>query len=404
MPVLNSIAQLLLVVLIGSWLSAWIAFGSPRIAYAGFQVAFAFFLCVIQGAAPAFDLTIARDRTIGILLGNVVVYLIFTRVWPVSVSGRVDATLAALREQWARLTALTHVATRRTQAAAALATGEALRQDIALMHYEPSWVRPSPEWIGARRATLARFDALEGPMLLLAERHPGDPAIGDWLRRLAEDGAREDAAFGEPVASAPATGLNAAADDMPARAAATDGSAKPVADAATTVADRDAAGRRGAAAIPKPADASVLPASNPDAATSADGGADGRRDAFAVPKPADASVSPTSNPDAATPADGGAAGRRGAAAIPKPADASASSTSNPDAATSADGDADGRRGTSSSASPKPTAASAPPAPTPDAASDPLRNALRALGDARLIQLERAASDDPAKEHTIHAPA
>ena len=52
--------------------SAWVAAGTPRISYAGFQIAFAFFLCVIQGATPAFDMTIARDRVIGILFGNLV--------------------------------------------------------------------------------------------------------------------------------------------------------------------------------------------------------------------------------------------------------------------------------------------------------------------------------------------
>jgi multidrug resistance protein MdtO len=40
--------------------SAWVAAGSPRVAYAGFQMAFAFFLCVIQGPGPSFDMTIAR--------------------------------------------------------------------------------------------------------------------------------------------------------------------------------------------------------------------------------------------------------------------------------------------------------------------------------------------------------
>src|SRR5262249_4824585 len=72
MPSLTSIGALLAVVFLGGLASAWVAAGSPRISYAGFQLAFAFFLCVIQGPSPAFDLSIARDRIIGILLGNVV--------------------------------------------------------------------------------------------------------------------------------------------------------------------------------------------------------------------------------------------------------------------------------------------------------------------------------------------
>ncbi len=70
LPSLTSIGELVALVAVGAFVSAWIAGGSPRISYVGFQVAFAFFLSVVQGSAPAFDLTIARDRVIGILFGN----------------------------------------------------------------------------------------------------------------------------------------------------------------------------------------------------------------------------------------------------------------------------------------------------------------------------------------------
>lgn len=204
-PALSSVVGLMTLVLVGAWLSAWVAFGSPRIAYAGFQIALVFFMCVLQGAAPGYDLTIARDRTIGILIGNVVVYLMFTRVWPVSVAERVDSGLAALRQQWARLAALPDAVTRRAHAASAMAQCGALEQDLALMHYEPSWVRPDSPWIAERRGALARLDALEGPMFLLAERRPGDAVIDGWLGRVVgglppELAPAENAAGGDAVA------------------------------------------------------------------------------------------------------------------------------------------------------------------------------------------------------------
>ena len=215
-PVLTSVAGLMTLVLIGAWLSAWIAFGSPRMAYAGFQIALVFFMCVLQGAAPGYDLTVARDRTIGILIGNVVVYLVFTRVWPVTVAARIDAGLAALRQQWERLAALPDAVTRRAQAASAMAQCGALEQDIALMHYEPSWVRPEAQWIAERRSALAKLDALEGPMFLLAERRPGDAAIEGWLKRAmdglpmpsAETGAKVTPLPVAPNAASPEAAAN----------------------------------------------------------------------------------------------------------------------------------------------------------------------------------------------------
>jgi len=203
MPGLTSVGQLMGVVLAGAWLSAWVAFGSPRISYAGFQIAFAFFLCVIQGAAPAFDLTLARDRTIGILLGNVVVYLVFTRVWPVSIAARIDTALAALQQQWEKLAMLGQTTARRAQAASAMAQHGALAQDLALVHYEPSWVRPAPQWITDRQRALAELGALEGPMFLLAERSAGDAAISGWLRRLTGSAPQGPTEAGQPIRPGP---------------------------------------------------------------------------------------------------------------------------------------------------------------------------------------------------------
>ncbi|CAM2175549.1 FUSC family protein [Burkholderia cenocepacia] len=214
-PALSSVGHLMALVFAGAWLSAWIAFGSPRIAYAGFQIAFAFFLCVIQGAGPGFDLTIARDRTIGILLGNVVVYLVFTRIWPVSIGKQIDVALAALLDQWRRIARIAQPAERRTLAAEAFARHGAITQELGLVHYEPSWVRPAATWLATRRRALAELGALEGPLFLLAERQPGDIAIGAQLARVTEPG--DDNAVPRPDARAPSAAPPGAAPTDPAR-------------------------------------------------------------------------------------------------------------------------------------------------------------------------------------------
>ncbi len=146
---------------------------------------------MLQGSSPGFDLTIARDRVIGILLGNVVVYLVFTRIAPVSIAVVIDTTLADLLRRWRRLARTSNAGTRRDQAAQALALHGALEQNLSLIHYEPSWVGPAPAWIDERCQTLARLDALEGPLFLLAERFPGDPEIDRRLRRLMNEASRD---------------------------------------------------------------------------------------------------------------------------------------------------------------------------------------------------------------------
>nr|WP_315597756.1 FUSC family protein [uncultured Cupriavidus sp.] len=183
-PWLSSVGGLLGLVFVGTWLSAWVAQGSPRIAYAGFQIAFALYLCVIQGAGPGFDLTIARDRVIGIIIGNLVVYLVFTRIWPVSIAARIEAAMGALSRQWQQLIDAPRPTLQRTHAAAALALQGNIAQDLDLARYEPASVAPQSSWVDHQRARLGALDSVAGPLFLLAERFPGDAAVAERLRVL----------------------------------------------------------------------------------------------------------------------------------------------------------------------------------------------------------------------------
>src|SRR5262249_1208332 len=132
MPSFTSIEALLAIVFAAAFVSAWVAAGGPRIAYAGFQLAFAFFLCVIQGAGPAFDLVVARDRIIGILFGNAMVWFISAHWWPVSVAGRAEASLALALGRLGQMLRATDPALRRRSAAQAQAALGAASDDLDL--------------------------------------------------------------------------------------------------------------------------------------------------------------------------------------------------------------------------------------------------------------------------------
>ncbi len=106
MPVMTDLGDLLLVLACVTFVAGWIANGGERSAYAGWQIGLAFYLTVLQGAGPTLDMQTARDRIIGILLGNLVVAIIFTTVWPVSVADTVREAVARAIEHLASLSAL----------------------------------------------------------------------------------------------------------------------------------------------------------------------------------------------------------------------------------------------------------------------------------------------------------
>lgn len=173
-PLLENSAQLAALILVLTLPAAWLAVGSERIGYVGFQWAFALYLTLIQGSGPGYDLTIARDRVIGVLLGNVVTYLVFTRIWPVSIAPQVDAALregiAAVREF---AESLTHADRRSALDAAAEHFADA-REKIAIARYEPAALMPAADWRADRRRLLEQCEAGLPALYLAGEAGEGD--------------------------------------------------------------------------------------------------------------------------------------------------------------------------------------------------------------------------------------
>jgi multidrug resistance protein MdtO len=186
-PSLTSIEALMVVVFLAAFAAAYVVGGGPRIAYAGFQIAFAFFLSVVQGPSPAFDMSIARDRVIGILIGNLVTYLIFANLWPISIGKRIDPAIAALLRSLGTMLTAASPSARRALAAQTQSALIAVQTDIDLVDYEPGTVRPPQDWLAARREVAREIDELEGPLVLLnADQDPAASAhIASRLEAIA---------------------------------------------------------------------------------------------------------------------------------------------------------------------------------------------------------------------------
>lgn len=196
MPGVASITGLLSVVAGGMLLASWVAAGDARIAYAGFQIGFAFLLCVLQGSAPDFDLSIARDRVVGVLLGTTISYLVFTRIWPVSVTRGIDSAIDRLLAL-VSITQGAAVGARQPLIAKAVATTTDLQRQLDLAAFEPRSLRPPARWIADRRRLLRRIEPLEAP-LLLAQPEAHDSAFELSVRGQIADFAAAVAALAPP--------------------------------------------------------------------------------------------------------------------------------------------------------------------------------------------------------------
>ncbi|MFM8408666.1 MAG: FUSC family protein [Alphaproteobacteria bacterium] len=93
LPAMTGIGELALLIALSSALFGWVSTSSERLSYAGMQMAFAFFLGVMQGYGPSTELSVLRDRVVGILLGNLLIALAFTVLWPTSAATRARVAL-----------------------------------------------------------------------------------------------------------------------------------------------------------------------------------------------------------------------------------------------------------------------------------------------------------------------
>jgi multidrug resistance protein MdtO len=186
-PSLSDIGQLMALVFGALLLSAWVSSGNERIAYAGIQIGLAFLLTVLHGFGPSTDLGVALDRVLGILLGNLVVYLIFTYVWPVAIADFVRTRIRSLVTGLSNLAAL--APTERPAAIRQAAEVEeeltTAREALRLVPFEPRSLRPSPEEYWRLQAILGEMENLCPALFLPFDKSSSDV---ERLSRLSSSG------------------------------------------------------------------------------------------------------------------------------------------------------------------------------------------------------------------------
>lgn len=184
-PLMTSIGQLMLLVFVVILCAGWVSSGSERSAYAGVQIGLAFLLTVLQGFGPDVQMSVALDRIMGILLGNVILYLVFTRIWPISAaqaaSGRLDVIFERLAwySDHDRQVPLCSP----NQAAQNVADLDAVREQLLRVYFEPRSLRPEPQVLERLKTMLEQGEVLCVQMALPRESRAN---VAQWKSQLSD--------------------------------------------------------------------------------------------------------------------------------------------------------------------------------------------------------------------------
>jgi multidrug resistance protein MdtO len=185
LPHFTDIGQLCALTAVVALFAGWVATSSERLSYAGMQIALAFFMGLLQTYSPATDLTVLRDRVAGILLGNVVMTLVFSGLWPESAITRLRGALAdALRGIAVLLRSPQNAATNRRQTVEALSRADNFE---ALSRFEIEMLPQRthlPDLHGIERLAGAAFVATSDPLARDVDAQ-AVASLGDWLDRAA---------------------------------------------------------------------------------------------------------------------------------------------------------------------------------------------------------------------------
>ena len=95
-PNIETIGGFWLVFGAGTAVAAWVNFGTPRIAYGGYQIGLAFYKAILQDFGPATSATVVRDRLIGVFFGLLVFGVVEHLLWPVRAQDALRACLAEI--------------------------------------------------------------------------------------------------------------------------------------------------------------------------------------------------------------------------------------------------------------------------------------------------------------------
>jgi len=201
-PSMHSIGDLALVIAAVTFVAAWIGLASERTSYIGLQIALCFYLATLHGFGPSYDLSIARDRIVGVVIGNLAIAVLFVSLWPVSAEGKIRAhfraalqTVRGLLGAPAGRAAVARAGDRFNTELAAAASA------LDLLNFEPRRIRPRRERQAAAQRLVVLCEDLYLNAAMLAQQRATDddaPALPD---ALAEDLRRADQARADAIAA-----------------------------------------------------------------------------------------------------------------------------------------------------------------------------------------------------------